>query len=761
MPLTVPTLDDRRFQDLLNETLARIAVHNPEWTNYNKSDPGVTLLELFAFLSESLYYRANLIPERNRRKFLQLLGIPLSPATSARGLVRFWTEGRAALTLTLTAGLELRAGQVPFRTGRTIDVLPIESRVFIKQERNDLAANVAAGYAQLYQSLKPPNTPTSFQFYEAIPLESVGSDGLDLKNTVDGTLWVALLTRPGTDDPAKVRQEIAGKTLSMGIVPKLSDPSRTLSPGGIASPVATPNLVFEIPLLPLNGLLPDDPQLRIPRYQSLQATPTADVLSTPGTVEITLPGDPGQLELWKNLRPLDPGADLFPPTLQDNQLNDRLLTWLRVRPATASDAALPTAPIAFLWAGINVVAVDQRARVAGERLPDGTGEPDQGVKLSRSPVLPGSVHLVVTLTSGGAEVWKEIDDLSAAGPEVPTADPRQTPGTVLAPNLLINVFALDAEAGVLRFGDGTRGRRPPFGATMRASYDYGVGRAGNVGPGAISGGPALPAGLKTENPVRTWGGADAESVASGEAQITRYLQHRDRLVTADDFATIARRTPGVEIGRVEVLPTFHPDLSPNEPGDAPGAVTLMIVPAFDPSHPDAPLPDQLFLDAICDYIDPRRLVTTEVFLRPPDYVSIWISIGFDLVGGFAAPDVRDAVQRAVRQFLSPLPPLADSPTLIFSHQSGWPLRKAVVDREVLSVVSRVPGVLSVRNVLLAGQGVGASTQIPLIGLQLPKIEQVSAMIGDPIDIDRLRGLGPVASSRIKRLPVPVIAEECC
>ena len=44
MPLTIPTLDNRRYQDLLDEALARIPVHNPEWTNFNHSDPGVTLI---------------------------------------------------------------------------------------------------------------------------------------------------------------------------------------------------------------------------------------------------------------------------------------------------------------------------------------------------------------------------------------------------------------------------------------------------------------------------------------------------------------------------------------------------------------------------------------------------------------------------------------------------------------------------------------------------------------------------------------------
>src|SRR5215217_5681867 len=115
MPLQIPSIDDRRYQDLLNEALARIPVHNPEWTNFNKSDPGVTLLELFAFLTENLLYRSNQIPERNRRKFLQLLGVPLLPAASARGIVALRNErGGPPQSLTLTEGVEVRAGQVPF-----------------------------------------------------------------------------------------------------------------------------------------------------------------------------------------------------------------------------------------------------------------------------------------------------------------------------------------------------------------------------------------------------------------------------------------------------------------------------------------------------------------------------------------------------------------------------------------------------------------------------------------------------------------------
>src|SRR5215510_788734 len=152
MPLTIPTLDDRKYQDLLDEALARIPVHTPEWTNFNRSDPGVTLLELFAFLTENLLYRSNQVPERNRRKFLQLLGVPLQPASSALGLVSFINDRGPLETITLNRGLEVRAGQVPFRSDSGLDVLPIEALVYYKQKIVNPETQVTDYYKLLYAS---------------------------------------------------------------------------------------------------------------------------------------------------------------------------------------------------------------------------------------------------------------------------------------------------------------------------------------------------------------------------------------------------------------------------------------------------------------------------------------------------------------------------------------------------------------------------------------------------------------------------------
>jgi hypothetical protein len=776
MPLTIPQIDDRNYQQLLDEALARIPVHNPEWTNFNKSDPGVTIIEVFAFLTENLLYRSNQIPERNRVKFLQLLGIPLRPATSARGLVTFSNERGPLQTFTLGAGLEVRAGQVPFRTELGIDVLPVEAQVYYKRRLESPPAQVKEYYQQLYASFVSGPAPTDFQLYQTVPLTARESDVIDLgSQTVDGSLWVALMVR-ATDRPypqavEDARQAIGGKTLALGVVPALADARRKLAPGGRATSEGVTLLQFLMPLVQPSGELERNKETEAPepRYRPLDAGATNDVLSEPGVVQLTLPAA-DELKLWEDIDPLESGVGDLPPALEDTNLSDRLVTWLRIRPTAA-------VPARVLWVGVNAAPVSQRAHVSNELLPPGTGEPDQIATLANRPVLSGSVRVTVT-AQGQTTVWEEIDDLLSAGPEVPVPDPRLPPGSPLPPRRPSEVFALDQESGQLRFGDGTRGKRPPRGATMRVDYDYGVGEAGNVGAGSINSGAALPSGVRVTNPVRTWRGARAETPGEGEKQIARYLQHRDRLVSVEDFESIVMRAPGVDIGRVEVLAAYNPELAPNEPGDAPGAVTVMVIPSYDPAQPQAPLPDKLFLDAVCAQLDPRRLVTTEIFLRGPIYKPVWVSLGINVVAGVGIAQVREAVRRAVLRFLAPLPDKSAGDTdasQLTGMEKGWPLRKPVVDRELLAVASRVGGVLSVNAVFVAEGSLPATTQITMTGLELPRVMGISVTVGDALGLDELRGQAatgvgttpgggapgtPGGGTTTPLLPVPTIPEEC-
>jgi Baseplate J-like protein len=768
MPITLPKIDDRRYDQLVDEAISRIPVHTPEWTNFNRSDPGVTLIEVFAFLTESILYRANQIPERNRKKFLQLLRIPLNAATEARGLVTVTNSVPSTKpeAVVLTEGVEVRAGEVPFRTTRTVDVLPIEGQIYIKQKTTDPSGDLLRYYQQLYASFRGTPAEITPQLYATVPFPTREGTPVALSDTVDNCFWLALLVRDADVrsgvTPELMRAQLANRTLSLGVVPSLSESQATLPSGRAFATKPSVTIKADTPNVPDSGGLPEDLANRKAEYRPVEVKTDTDLLAVPGVADITLP-NASLLRLWNNVDPLEAGVNELPPAIEDPNVEARLITWVRITLTSEATAS-------FLWMGINAVPVTQRARMLNELLPNGTGEPDQSVKLALAPVLPSSVQLTVTHL-GTTTQWIETQDLATAGAEVPVPDPRIAPGGKQRTNAEAKVFTLNAESGEIRFGDGERGARPPAASTIRATYDFALGAEGNVGANTINTSPALPDGFKVANPIPTWGGADAESVQQGEKQISRYLQHRDRLVTREDFTSITLRTPGVEIGRVEVLPNYHPDFGG---GEVAGVVTLLLIPSKDPQQPDAPLPRRPFLDAVCRYLDPRRLVTTEVVLRGPSYQGVWISIGIRVAPGFNESEITEKVKSDVTKFLAPtaggIQQLPSDPSQIFASRdsapNGWKLGKSIVALELAAVANRTHGVEFVEGDVLLGDAAGnARTRIDLSGLQLPRILGISVVSGPAAPLSDLLGgtTGATAGTSTQAatfVKIPKLVEGC-
>jgi hypothetical protein len=74
--LPLPEYDNLTYKDLVEEALALMPGYDPSWTNHNPSDPGITLIELFAWLAEMLVYRTNRISDTQKIVFLKLLRGP-------------------------------------------------------------------------------------------------------------------------------------------------------------------------------------------------------------------------------------------------------------------------------------------------------------------------------------------------------------------------------------------------------------------------------------------------------------------------------------------------------------------------------------------------------------------------------------------------------------------------------------------------------------------------------------------------------------
>ncbi|RAQ44643.1 putative baseplate assembly protein, partial [Arthrospira sp. O9.13F] len=107
------SLDDRTYEDLLQECLLRIPRYCPEWSNYNPSDPVITLLELFAWLMDQMLSRFNQLPRRNYVLFLELLGIRLQPPNPAQTEITFYLVSDLPEAYTIPEGIEIATTRLP------------------------------------------------------------------------------------------------------------------------------------------------------------------------------------------------------------------------------------------------------------------------------------------------------------------------------------------------------------------------------------------------------------------------------------------------------------------------------------------------------------------------------------------------------------------------------------------------------------------------------------------------------------------------
>lgn len=120
MPLPVPNLDDRDYAQLVAEAKALIPAHCPEWTDLSPGDIGTTLLELFAYLTDSMLYRLNRIPDKAFVQFLNLVGVTVTPPAAASVELTFSIKKAAEQPVLIPRGTRVTtARQGPIFTSMT------------------------------------------------------------------------------------------------------------------------------------------------------------------------------------------------------------------------------------------------------------------------------------------------------------------------------------------------------------------------------------------------------------------------------------------------------------------------------------------------------------------------------------------------------------------------------------------------------------------------------------------------------------------
>jgi len=147
MALPTRPLDDRSFQDLVDEAKKKIPLYCPEWTDHNVSDPGITLVELFAWMVDLLLYRANQMPHTHYVKLLELLGITLEPPRAATAPLTFYLSAPQPAPVVIpraTAVATRRVDQaepVVFTTQEELTIHPAElEQILVRKQRGSSMA---------------------------------------------------------------------------------------------------------------------------------------------------------------------------------------------------------------------------------------------------------------------------------------------------------------------------------------------------------------------------------------------------------------------------------------------------------------------------------------------------------------------------------------------------------------------------------------------------------------------------------------------
>jgi predicted phage baseplate assembly protein len=647
MALPEPILDDLRFQkDLVDEARRRIIRYSPDWTDYNLSDPGITLIELFAWMTELITYRLNLVPEKNYIRFLDLLGIQLLPAQSARTELTFRLatglpitpddntevkvlQDTAVATRSPSASSGDDAQEVIFTTDET---LLITAPRIVQLRRNDpedfnknYLPRLGVEVMHAFNRQKPQAGDTFYIGFDEA--RSISGYILRLHFSTEETQGAGVRR----EDPPWVWECALGNGKWVEIEPSLRQGERETT-GGLNN--AEGDIVFSLPL-----------------------------------------------------------------DMQIEEVHGRRGYWLRCRieqrrreQGMYRESPRIRGVQAFALGG--AVRATNAIAVTDEGLGESDGEPGQIFHLQHTPALELREGETVEIEEArdGEMVWvpwQRVHDFSASSPH----DYH---------------FTLDGASGEIAFGPAVRqsdgsvkqyGRVPPATRKLRfTSYRHGGGVAGNVPRDRIQMlRSAIPFVDRVTNLIVASGGRDQESIDEAKLRAQRELRAQQRAVTAVDFETLTIAASR-RVGRAHCLTGANTAMPP-------GMIEMLVIPSLTEYVPATEITrlqiDNELRKTINNHLDAYRLLTTTLFLREPAYIGVKVQADI-VVNEFSDPDaVRDRVMDRLQQLLSPLAQgdaSAITAVMDVSEWAGWPFGRKLYVSELYALIQGTPGVKHVREV---------------------------------------------------------------
>ncbi|MEL7355583.1 MAG: putative baseplate assembly protein [Cyanobacteria bacterium J06560_6] len=702
--LPKPNLDDRTYRELVDECVLRIPRYCPEWSNHNPADPGITLIELFSWLTDQMLWRFNQVPWRQYISFLELLGVRLASPIPARTDLTFYLS-RAQSTLDFVGPIQAETEVSTERTDNQEAVIfSTERRLEIGTPRicnfllcEDIAEsnNLSLGTVRDgFQRWRPeddqgyrwsgreqlifqPTPEVNNGFYLVLSSETLDSGDTQ---SLDGHVI-----------ELEIEGQLAGPT---GIDPKRPPRCWEAWNGEAWQPVLLQEEDDET-----FGFSFDEMQLdhRGSRRARL-------ILHMPNSwPEATFESDTGASYTGFGLRCVY-----------------RLPTYHRIEQLAAPGPEQPGGysrspkftALAVSAIGGTVPAI-QCTHVEDEFLGESTGKPGQQFSLQSEAILQRKTGEQLEITLPGEESpqqWREVSDFANSathdlhyvldsrtgviqlGPLV--REPAQLKESVQLRRTIQDAAietptVLDEDARLQQ----QYGEVPPKGATLRmTAYRTGGGDAGNVKPGALRIlKSAVPYVTRVTNHRAAAGGTDAETLEQAVMRVPRLLRTRDRAVTTEDFETLAK----------EASPQVYRAHCSKQPADTAGKIVVLVVPT-QPGKLSRTSRYELtkeLKDTVTTYLERRSLLGIAIQVAAPEYVRVkvkaQVSLGLtDTGSALNREDVEQTLKQHLNQFLNPI-------TGGWSGQ-GWAFGADLHESDIMGYLhkQRVAGVRSIGNIQL-------------------------------------------------------------
>ncbi|HKG62322.1 MAG TPA: putative baseplate assembly protein [Pyrinomonadaceae bacterium] len=746
MGLLLPKLDDKPFARIFDDARAQIPSTAPEWTDHNIHDPGITFLDLFAWLAEIEQYRLDRTPASSYARFFSLMGlVPLGPQPAqvtvafaldfpandilVRANTLMWSIGNEDLRFLTNRDLYLTRAKLT----KVITKAGGQERTQTSAEQNEVGHYEAFGPApKIGDSLELEfeNWFTGSQGQLAITLFE---DDLPASTPLEAS-------PRGFEPSAKLRWSYRAGATQWNDLDVIDDSTLNLSRSGeliFRSPSAPPdNVPKRLRAELIGGSYEIPPRIVKIQTNTISARQVETIVNEDAGEGLGKADQVVRLKKFPLLLTdaVDDGPVQVGEVLDWNDLTERLsnprgplqaaLTYIagelrKIDPGVV-DAQRPLPDdTKYALAQVCNKLLNETSFYQAEvfrkvSVPEEFRE-DSSVRRCKRPsfvrrfnrlllqkVFPDlfvsdRLEMQTSLLPERAWVtWERVENFLKSGPED-------------------RHYVLNPNEGTVRFGNGLNGRVPERKESIRARfYRYSQLEAGNLPAGhAWALDVELPPGTKItdrKNLTPAIGGRQKEALEETKLRAREVFQKERITLTAKDYEQLVLNTPGLRVARASVLANFSPKLPTLK---LPGEITILVLPAPPPqaAFPNAtpPEPSEGFLKTVQNHLESRRLVTTSLHIQGPKYVAVKVSCNVFLKKRASETTVRDEINRALKEFLDPV---FGGP----EKGKGWPFGRSVFPSEVSQLLAKVPGVDYVTGVSLNDAKVGESLKLPYDGL---------------------------------------------